>query len=247
MLNAGMTPIALARAVGVDAKSVARWIAEDRMPYPVTRVKVAGALDQEETFLWPALLEDGDACDIAAAEIERVWPARSAITSDTWHALFTKASKELDILVYSGAFLMESLDLADVLTWKASRGTQIRMLVGDPHSAAVQARAAELSLDWLPQRCQSTLDYLRKHETSGIGLRQHSATHYASTFRFDDLLLANTHAYGEWACHSPVLQLRRAGSGRLFDFYRKSFERVWATAARVTVGRSLSPKAKDGA
>lgn len=239
MLNTGMTPIALAHAVGVDAKSVARWIAEDRMPYPVTRVKVAGALGQEETFLWPALLEDGDACDIAAAEIERVWPARSAITSDTWHALFTKASRELDILVYAGAFLMESLDLADVLTWKASRGAKIRMLVGDPRSAAVQARAVELSLDWLPQRCQSTLDYL--HRAPGICLRSHGASHYASIFRFDDLLLANTHAYGEWACHSPVLQLRRASSGRLFDFYRRSFDRVWGEAGcRTDPGAPLS-------
>ena len=71
-------------------------------------------------------------------------------------------------------------------------------------------RAAELSLDWLPQRCQSTLDYLRR--VDGIGLRPHGASHYVSLFRFDDLLLANTHAYGIWACHSPVLQLHKAQS-----------------------------------
>ncbi len=238
MLNAGMTPTVLARAVGVDAKSVARWIAEERMPYPLTRVKVAGALRQEETFLWPALLEDGDACAVAAAEVDRVWPTRSAISSETWHALFTKASEELDILVYAGAFLTESLDLADILTWKASRGTQIRVLVGDPRSAAVRARAAELALDWLPQRCQSTLDYLSKHKVDGVGLRQHGTSHYVSIFRFDDLLLANTHVYGEWACHSPVLQLRRASSGRLFDFYKRSFERVWSAAGQSTQGRT---------
>ena len=115
---------------------------------------------------------------------------------------------QLDILVYAGAFLIETLDLADVLAWKASKGTRIRVLVGDPRSTAVGMRAAELSLDWLPQRCQSTLDYLRR--VDGIGLRPHGASHYASLFRFDDLLLANTHAYGIWACHSPVLQLHKA-------------------------------------
>lgn len=230
MLNAGMTPMALARTVGVDAKSVARWIAEDRMPYPVTRVKVAGALGQEETFLWPALLEDSDACAIAAAEIDRVWSTRSSISSEAWHALFTKASKELDILVYAGAFLIETLDLADVLDWKVSHGTRVRILVGDAGSAAVRSRAEELSLDWLPLRCQSTFDYLRR--VPGIWLRQHGTSHYVSVFRFDDILLANTHAYGAWACHSPVLQLRKASSGRIFDFYRHSFERVWAQAGR---------------
>ena len=48
-----------------------------------------------------------------------------------------------------------------------------------------------------------------------------------SLFRFDDLLLANTHAYGIWACHSPVLQLRKASSGNLFDFYASSFDGAW--------------------
>ena len=75
-------------------------------------------------------------------------------------------------------------------------------------SAAVGARAAELSLEWLPQRCQSTLDHLGR--VNGISLRSNGASHYVSLFRFDDILLANTHAYGIWACHSPVLQMRKA-------------------------------------
>lgn len=122
MLNAGLTPAALAAAVEVDSKS-ARWISEDRLPYPVTRTKVAQTLHQEETFLWPTPLQDADACAVAAAEVERVWPTRSAISSETWHALFSRAGERLDILVYAGAFLIETLDRADVLTWKAARVT----------------------------------------------------------------------------------------------------------------------------
>src|SRR4051812_29063518 len=159
MMNAGLTPVALAAAVDVDVKSVMRWIAEERMPYPVTRVKVANVLHQEETFLWPALLHGDEACAITAAEIERAWPMRSSISNQTWHSLFSKATRQLDILVYAGAFLIETLDLADVLEWKVAKGTKIRVLVGDPRSEAVEMRAAELSLEWLPQRCQSTLEY----------------------------------------------------------------------------------------
>lgn len=225
MLNAGLTPAALANAVQVDVKSVMRWIAEERMPYPVTRVKVAHHLHQEETYLWPALIKDGDVCAEAAVEIERVWPTRSAISTETWHALFSKATKQLDILVYAGAFLIEALDLGDVLTWKASAGTQVRVLVGDHEGAAVHERAAELSLDWLPERCRSTTNYLS--QVAGISLRPHNATHYASVFRFDDTLLANPHAFGIWSCHSPVLQLRQGSSARLFDFYAQAFEHVW--------------------
>lgn len=225
MLNAGMTPAALAAAVEVDTKSVARWVSEDRLPYPVTRVKVAQVLHQEETFLWPTLLQDTEACSAAAAEIERVWSTRSSISSETWHALFSQATQQLDILVYAGAFLIETLDLADVLEWKASAGTKVRVLVGDPESPAVQLRATELSLDWLPERCGTTLNYLQ--HVGGIAVRPHRAAHYASLYRFDDIVLANVHAFGMWSCHSPVLQLRRTCSGRLFDFYARSFEHVW--------------------
>ena len=236
MLNAGMTPAALAATAGVDMKSVTRWISEDRMPYPVTRVKVAQALRQEETFLWPALLQDTEASAVAAAEVERVWPTRSSVTSEAWHALFSRAAQQLDILVYAGAFLIETLDLADVLEWKVSTGTSVRVLVGDPDSPAVRMRAAELSMDWLPERCRSSLNYLDR--VAGIALRQHRAVHYASLFRFDDIVLANVHAYGVWSCHSPVLQLRRTCSGRLFDFYACSFDRVWTAESceSATVG-----------
>ena len=192
----------------------------------MTRQKVASILQQQETFLWPTLLVEPDADrGMSVGGIERVWPTRSMISTETWHDLFGGATRQLDILVYAGAFLIETLDLADVLQWKASTGTHIRILVGDPESAAVRMRATELSLDWLPGRCASTARYLQP--VSGIAVRQHQAVHYASVFRFDDILLATAHAAGVWACHSPVLQLRRTCSTHLFDFYLRSFDRIW--------------------
>src|SRR4051794_26626010 len=108
-----MTAAALADVVQVDPKSVSRWLAEDRVPHQVTRQRVAAILQQEETFLWPTLLVDSEA-DVGAsavpAEIERVWPMRCTISSETWHELFTGATRQLDILVYAGAFLIEALD-----------------------------------------------------------------------------------------------------------------------------------------
>lgn len=231
MLNAELTAPALAALVEVDVKTVTRWIGEDRVPYPITRTRVARALHQEETFLWPALLEGSDACAVTGAEVERTWPTRSAIASETWHALFSKATSKLDILVYAGAFLIETLDFADVVRWKAAEGTAIRILIGDPDSLAVRMRATELSLDWLPERCRSTMRYLEQvNSVPRVSILPHGAIHYVSLFRFDDTLLANTHAFGTWACHSPVHQMHRVCSGRLFDFYTQSFERAWRAA-----------------
>ena len=234
MLNAELTAHALAALVEVDVKSVARWISEDRVPYPATRIRVARALHQEETLLWPALLETSDACAVTATEVERIWPTRSVISTETWHALFSRSNEQLDVLVYAGGFLMESLDLADVISWKASRGTRVRILIGEPDSAAVRMRAAELALPWLPDRCRSTAQYLQQVASArGVDIRLHSTTVYASMFRFDDILLANVHGFDVWACHSPVYQLRRSSSGRLFDFYGASFERAWRTTCKL--------------
>jgi hypothetical protein len=244
MLNVGLTATALAEAVQVDPKSVSRWLTEGRTPHPPTRQRVAAVLQQQETFLWPALLTESDGCPGLVVEIDRVWPTRSSISSETWHALFSKATERLDILVYAGAFLMETLDLADVLAWKAARGTRIRVLVADPCSTAVGLRAAELALAWLPQRCQSTLDYLRR--VDGISLRPHGTSHYASTFRFDNVLLANVNASGIWACHSPVLQVQKERSATIFDFYTRSFEHTWRTSGPASTSTDTAQTTAPG-
>lgn len=232
MLNAELSVNQLAAAAEVDPKSVSRWIGEDRVPYPLTRVRVARVLDQHETFLWPALLDMPSAAGSATVELDRIWPTRSSISSETWHALFSRASKQIDILVYAGAFLIESLDLVDVLQYKASTGTEIRVLVGDPSSPAVQARAAELSLPWLPERCRTTARVLGPTTQAGVGVRTHGSTYYASHFRFDDVLLVNAHAFGVWSCQSPVLQFQRAGTGGgLFEYQVCVFESAWRRAA----------------
>lgn len=231
MLHAATTPAALASAVGVDLKSVHRWLTEGRLPYPVTRAKVAKVLCQEESFLWPQLLESPAASDEAMAELTRIWPRRSAVTTATWHALFSSATRQLDLLVVSGGFLIETLDLAEVIRWRAGEGAVVRLLVADPSSPAVDRRAAEVGLPWLSGRCATMLRYLSEVDgLDGVTLRSHSTTVHASLFRFDDLLLVNTSAFGVWACHSPVLQLQRAFSGLLFDFHSSAFERVWAAS-----------------
>lgn len=230
MLNAELTASELASIVEVDAKSVGRRLAEDRVPYPVTGSRWPGFLPNPRLGLWPTLLEAPTLADIAAAELQQIWPTRTAVTSDIWHTLFSRATKELDILVYAGGFLLESLDLADILRWKASTGTRIRVLIGDADSPAVHARAEEVDLPWLPERCRTTARYL-----TGIGLSNgfcvatHATTLYASQFRFDDTLLVDAHSFGVWACESAVYRLRKVRGGHLYDFYADAFERVWSS------------------
>ena len=232
MLNAELTAQHLASLAGVDVKSVNRWIGEDRVPHPITRLRVARALNQQETFLWPTLLETPEACVVAEAELEHIWPTRRAVSPDTWHAMFSRATSRLDILVYAGGFLIEALDLADVLSWKSDSGVTIRILIGDPGSDAVRTRALEEQLPWLPDRCRTTAQYLGQVSClPSVSIRLHGTTLYASMFRFDDTVLVNQHTFAAWACSSPVYKISRARSGYLFDYYSAAFDRVWHAGA----------------
>lgn len=231
MLEAEVTPTRLAELAEVDVKTVQRWLTQDRTPYPITRHRVARALGHEETYLWPELLTDGLENGVCPDVVGGAWPTRTAISSETWHSLFDHAKRRLDILVYAGAFLVETLDLADVLRFKADQGVAVRVLVGDSDSAAVKARAKELGLTWLPERCRTTATYLAETTRSRICIRPHGTTLYASQFRFDDTLLINPHAYGVWAAQSPVFRFDCSTSA-IFQFYADTFERVWATTTR---------------
>lgn len=231
MLDAEVTPARLAQLAEVDTKTVQRWLNEDRMPYPITRHRVSRALGHEETYLWPELLTNGLGSPACRDAIAGVWPTRTAISSDMWHSLFNHAKRRIDILVYAGAFLVETLDLADVLRFKAKQGTAIRVLVGNPESSAVKARSEELGLAWLPERCRTTATYLSREVGPGVSVRPHGTTLYASQFRFDDTLLINTHAHGVWAAQSPVL-LFDCGENPVFRFYANAFDRVWTSAGQ---------------
>ncbi|WP_197682483.1 DUF5919 domain-containing protein [Jiangella sp. DSM 45060] len=137
------------------------------------------------------------------------------------------------MLVYAGLFLLDANpDLPRVIAERAGHGARVRLLFGDPSSEAVNQRGYEEGIgEGLPARIRISLTYLRelRHE-SGVEIRFHQTTLYNSIYRFDDDLLANVHTYGSPAPHSPVLHLRRAPGGRVFDHYMNSFERVWAKA-----------------
>ena len=53
LLERGTTPAKLAEAMGVDAKTIERWIIQGRTPYRRHRYAVAAHFGVDETYLWP--------------------------------------------------------------------------------------------------------------------------------------------------------------------------------------------------
>ena len=228
---AGLTQPGLAERVEVDAKSVERWITQDRTPHASTRARVAQLLGHDETYFWPRLLGTDQSRDATTSELVQLWPSRNLVPGDVWRSLFRETTEQLDILVYAANFLIEAYDLVEVIGRMSHSGARTRILLGDAECEAVRVRGEEEGLPTIVDRCRSSLDYLRAvGGLPGVSIRTHETTLYSSIFRFDNSMLVNNHSYGRYAAQSPVLHLRRVAAGQLFDHYEASFDRVWATA-----------------
>ena len=229
----GFTLATVAERVAVDPKTVERWIATDRVPHRTHRGAVASLVGIDETFLWPALLDSDRSLRHADDELVNLYTNRGAVPPQVWDSLVDGATATIDALVFAGLFLTDGgPQLSEALIKRARGGVKVRVLLGDPESEAVAIRGVEEGIGaGLAARIRISSIYLREAaETDGVELRWHATTLYNSIYRFDDSMLVNTHAFGFPASQNPVLHLRRTPSGRLFDHYLHSFDKVWATA-----------------
>lgn len=229
MTAAGRSIDALAAAVAVDPKTVERWITKARVPHRSTRLVVAELLHTKETYLWPSIAEDPRTKSASRAELVEFYPSRSSVPVDLWVELVEDARECFDLLAFAGLFLPEHVELVPRLIRKARQGVRIRVSLGDPDSPAVALRGQEEGLDeGMAHRIRLSLRYFEEAiRVPGVEMRLHGTTLYATVFRADNQMLANTHVYGAPAAQSPVLHLQRVPGGRVFDHYLTSFERVW--------------------
>ena len=233
----------VAAQVGVDPKTVERWIVLGRIPHRSHRWATASLLGTDEAYLWPEVADDRRAQAASAAELVALYPNRGAVTGALWRSLLDNAVDHIDVLVFSGLFLPDGYpEVAKLLASKAEQGTQVRLAFGDPDSEAVRRRGEEERIgDGMAARIRLSLIYLRDAiGAPGVELRFHATTLYNSIYRFDEDMLINAHVYGAPAAHSPVLHLRRLPGARLFDHYQASFERVWEQASAGSVAGVLT-------
>lgn len=230
---AGLTRAQLAERAGVDRKSVERWITQGRTPHARTRLLIAESLGQGETYLWPDLLHRPAT---VPAELVQLWPTRDSMPGGVWRELIDSTTAALDVLVYSGGFIVEAHRLVDRIAELSTAGATIRIALGDPHSEEVHQRGIAEGLPSLPARAASTYEYLAPvRDLPGVDVRVHRTQLYTSVYRFDDALLVNLHTHGLPAKDNPVMHLQRVTGGQLYPYYLNAFERVWETA-RTPIG-----------
>jgi transcriptional regulator with XRE-family HTH domain len=232
----GLTPTSAAERLGVDVKTVERWIA-GRSPHRKSRFEMAALLGEDVAYLWPDAIPAQEREDVAQAELLAFFPHRSLVPTSLWVEMFGRARESIGILVHAGGFLAESHYIHRTLRERAMDGVAVRMLLGDPESEEVSRRGTEEGLgDGVAYKVRNAVALFRPlFEVPGIEARFHRSTLHNSIFWADDEMLINTQVYGASAPAAPVLHLRRVPGAELVMTYQRSFNKVWDEAKPVNL------------
>ena len=226
LIGARLRDVDVAKTLGVDPKTVQRWLA-GRVPHARHRWNVADMLVVHEYDLWPHLA----AVPSIDPEVYATYPHRGSVSRETWRALFDNARSEIGILVYSGLFLAEDVEIVRLFADRARGGVAVRLLLGDPSSPHVDQRGADEGIhDAMAAKIRNAITLYRPLIDAGVQIRLHSTVLYNSLYRGDGEMLINQHIHGIAAAYAPVLHLRRRTDDGVFATYLQSFERVWHPA-----------------
>jgi transcriptional regulator with XRE-family HTH domain len=213
LLQARLTEEDIAARLGVDPKTVRRWIEGRALPYRRHRWALAALLGTAETDLWPQLRSNRPRPE----EVVAVYPHLAAMPSGTWLQLFGSAQHEISLLDHQQRPLISDHDVANALTQRADAGVGVRICLGVPRSTDSDERST-----------LARYEPLRDH--GGVSIRLHRGVLYHLIYRADDQLFVVQRAYGVGITQAPVLHLERASGGEMFATYVESFERAWAEA-----------------
>lgn len=234
LLTAGIDVTEAAVQVGVDRKTVERWIG-GRKPYARHQYALASLLKQDVAYLWPDGRTPAEVREAGQAEVVAIYPHRNSVPRETFLELFGKAHEQLDVLVYSGLWLSEDQQFFELVRDKAQRGVVVRFLLGDPESHEVAQRGEDEGIgEVMAGKVRNVLvNYRNVRELPNVEFRAHSTVLYNSIYRADDEVLVNAHVYGFGAYMAPVMHLRRVPGADMVSTYLASLEKVWEGATRI--------------
>ena len=234
LADAHLTEAGVAARLGVDSKTVHRWVA-GRVPYPRNRTRIALLVGRDEADLWPQLAVTNVKAELPGIDVLATYPHRWAVPRPVWQQLFQGARDEIGLLAYAGLFLAEDMGIMRALAERARDGVCVRILLGDPDGTCVAERGSDEGVgESMAAKIRNALvHYGALREVDGVEIRLHDTVLYNSIYRADDDLLINPHAYGIAASHAPVLHVRRAEEGDMASTYLESFERVWSSASPI--------------
>jgi transcriptional regulator with XRE-family HTH domain len=230
MAASGMEVESLARVVGVDPKTVQRWL-KGRLPHPRHRWKACDALRRPEDELWPEVSLATASGTHHTSEIISAYARRADVPSQLWSRMLDRAATRIDLLGYAMLFFPEQHpDLPNLLADRCAAGLQVRIALADPDCPEVAARDELEELGGtLPGRIRTTARHFESIlSTAGVELRYHRVPLYNAVYRFDDQMFVTPYLYKMHGFQHPLLHLKRLAPAGLFEAYAHQFEAIWA-------------------
>lgn len=119
---------------------MARW----SFTPPATPSCARTFLGRDEAYLWPDAVDQQRLAGASRAELVTLYPHRSAVPTELWLELLSRAGSCIEVLAYAALFLPE-LDprIVDDLAARAEQGAAVRIALGDVQSDAVRLRGEE--------------------------------------------------------------------------------------------------------
>lgn len=239
--HAGLDADSLAAQIGVDAKTIERWVS-GRVPHRRNRLRLARALATTPDQLWP----DHDPAPTPAEpppeprqdELTATYLGRRDPALPDPLQLIEQATRRVDLLGLSLAALINA-DTVRRLAARAAAGVQVRVLVADPESVHVLAEHAEhdphaavTALAPAGWEIERTLGYLQPLlELSGVQVRLFTASRPNAILRADEQMLVALHLWGATPDHEPILHLEHRQDAGLFDRFAHHLELIWTRAS----------------
>jgi transcriptional regulator with XRE-family HTH domain len=227
LFRAGLSEDAIAARLGVDPKTVRRWL-EGRLPYPRLRWELACLLATDPGELWPELGAAGGAVG-RSAEVVAIYPHVSSVPAELWRELLGSAAEEIGILAYDGIPIASDARLVALLRSRAVAGVRVRIALSD-HEQPGQDVAG------LAAGIREVLGSLRAVlEAPSAEIRLYRVIPYNSLLLADEDILVSQRLYGVAADEAPVLHVRGDASDDLAGSYRDSFEGIWASSRVLAI------------
>jgi len=237
LTDAGLNPERFAEIIGVDPKTVQRWVA-GTTPYRRHRQAIARALEIPEHRLWPettpppqpgdaaagdglaVAFEDGghpaaadDEPTAAINEVTGSWAQIGDPTAPYPVPLFANAARQIDLFDGAGDSLLTP-GITDTLKDRADHGCHIRILTATP-----------------PRQLQPLIGH--KH----VELRLADTRQGVVVVRADDTMLIPIPVAAPGL--PALVQLRRLTDDGIFDRLARHFQTLWDGGATITGPRQL--------
>lgn len=227
-----VTTTDLARSVGVDRKTVERWLTEDgRLPHPTHRWAVCDALGVDEAMLWPEAVKSAFKTG-PDREIVAVYP--SGAGRPLRRELISGARRELVFVTYTAYRLwLEIPGLSDMLREKVAGGCRVRFIIGDP---AAEIAGLTDEVEKTPLTIATRIEHAHRElepladiiETRQTALCWGKGGEWA-----DDQAILGWPVLGQMGAVGSSLHLRRVQNGGLFDKWVQHCEALWTVAKPV--------------